>query len=202
MKIDEALIVFYKLKNNTLKKDKLRIYNEYISILLDLRLRDLTSNQTRIIENKLSTLDLNNSSRLTTKNLQKRLTSLEHFLRKNFSIISENYYINTGMTLWFFSSIILLFCFGQFSVIGALITTIVFGVTLDKQAKNQNRVIIINNELIDSYLPIETTKSNNFSLNKEGQKETGLQNYRRKKLEEFKTKKELFEEENLKKEKI
>lgn len=202
MKIDEALIVFYKLKNNTPKKDKLRVYNEYISILLDLRLRDLTSNQTRILENKLSTLDLNNPSKLTTKNLQKKLTSLEYFLRKNFSIISENYYINIGMTLWFFSSIILLFCFGQFSVIGALITTIVFGVTLDKQAKNQNRVIIINNELIDSYLPIQTTKSNKSSLNKEEQKETDLQNYRRKKLQEFKIKKDFSKEESLKKEKF
>ena len=51
------------------------------------------------------------------------------------------------MALWLFSSIILFYCFGQFSVIGALLFTIIFGKILDLEAKAQGRVIkIVNNQ--------------------------------------------------------
>ena len=76
MKIDEALIIFYKLKSNTKDSTTSEIHSKFITILLDLQQRDPTK-----------------------KVLNKNITSFEDFLTNRFSIISEDHYVSKGMTL-------------------------------------------------------------------------------------------------------
>ena len=126
MKVDEALVIFYNLKEKTREKTEIGIYTKFITILLDLRERDFNSNQKKDLETALLYLNLEDDLYPTKKELNKKLTSLEYFLATKFSIISKQHYLDKGMALWLFSSIILCSCFGQFSVIGALIFTIIF----------------------------------------------------------------------------
>ncbi len=198
MKVDEALIIFYKLKNNTEDKTESKIYAKFITILLDLQQRDFNSNQKKDLETKLLSLNLKNNLYPTKKNLNKELTSFEYFLSDKFSIISENHYVSKGMALWLFSSIILFYSFGQFSVIGALLVAIIFGVVLDLEAKAQGRVIKMENNRQEPFFIKKPIVLNDFSKEEEeeeeeqeeqeGPKEDSrkeLQNYRKQKLQQF-----------------
>lgn len=199
MKIDEALIIFYNLKNNTVNKTESEIYKKFITILLDLQQRDFTSNQKKDLETKLLSLNLKNNLNATKKDLKKKLTSFEFFLTNEFSIISENHYVSTGMALWLFSSVILFYCFGQFSVIGALLATIIIGKSLDLKAKMQGRVIKIVDPKQESFLIEKPVVLNDFSEEEkfEEKRRKELQEYRRKKLQQFGQ--EHVQEQNIKK---
>jgi hypothetical protein len=125
--------------------------------------------------------------------LSKKLTSLEYFLATKFSIISKQHYLDKGMALWLFSSIILFYCFGQFSVIGALLFTIIFGKILDLEAKAQGRVIkIVNNQQEPIFIkepffikePIPSTDSSEKEEKQQRNKREELQQYRIKKLQQ------------------
>ncbi len=187
MKIDEALMIFYQLRNNTEDRNESIIYSNFITILLDLQKRDFNSNQRRNIETKLLSINLKN-------NLNKELASFEYFLHNKFSIISEDHYVNMGMAVWLFSSIILFYFFGQTSVIGALLVAIIFGEILDIEAKDQGRVIkTIDNQQEPIFIK-ESTMLNDFSEEEEEEEEEEkhqkdlrkeLQNYRRNKLQQF-----------------
>jgi hypothetical protein len=199
MKIDEALIILYNLKNTRENKAETIIYNNIIAILLDLEQRDFTLDQIKDIEIKLSSLELKNNLYSPKKELNKKLTSLECFLNDKFSIITKNYYINIGMALWLFSSILLFYCFGQFSVIGALLVTTIFGVVLDAEAKRQGRVIkIVTNRIKPSFIEKPFVIEKPFSIENpleldelseeekhQKDKRRELQHYRRKKLQQF-----------------
>ena len=184
MKIDEALMIFYQLRNNTEDRNESIIYSNFITILLDLQKRDFNSNQRRNIETKLLSINLKN-------NLNKELASFEYFLHNKFSIISEDHYVNMGMAVWLFSSIILFCFFGQTSVIGALLVAIIFGEILDIEAKDQGRVIkTIDNQQEPIFIK-ESTMLNGFSEEEEEEEKhqkdlrKELQNYRRNKLQQF-----------------
>jgi hypothetical protein len=192
MKVDEALIIFYKLKNNTEDKTESKIYAKFITILLDLQQRDFNSNQKKDLETKLLSLNLKNNLYPTKKSLNKELTSFEYFLSDKFSIISENHYVSKGMALWLFSSIILFYSFGQFSVIGALLVAIIFGVILDLEAKAQGRVIKMANNRQEPFFIKKPIVLNDFSKEEEEEEEglkedsrKELQNYRKQKLQQF-----------------
>ncbi|PQJ77437.1 hypothetical protein [Polaribacter glomeratus] len=202
MKIDEALLIFYKLNDKTQDKAETAIYNNFITILLDLEQRDFTSNQNKDLEAKLLSLDLKNELYPSKKDLNKKLISFEYFLTNTFSIISKNHYVHIGMALWLFSSTILFYCFGQFSVIGALLIAIIFGIVLDAEAKGQGRVIrmAINNRL-ESFSLEKPLMLNQFSEVQNDQKDTRseLQNYRRKKLQQFGNKQVNSQDQNIEK---
>ena len=59
MKIKETLNFFLNLKNDSVEKSEIKIYDKYIVILSDLKNRDLTQNQIQSIESELETLNLN-----------------------------------------------------------------------------------------------------------------------------------------------
>jgi hypothetical protein len=193
MKVDEALVIFYKLKEKTREKTEKGIYTKFITILLDLRERDFNSNQKKELETALLYLNLEDDLYPTKKELNKKLTSLEYFLATKFSIISKQHYLDKGMALWLFSSIILFYCFGQFSVIGALLFTIIFGKILDLEAKAQGRVIkIVNNQQEPIFIkepffikePIPSTDSSEKEEKQQRNKREELQQYRIKKLQQ------------------
>ena len=208
LKVDEALIIFYKLKNNTEDKTESKIYAKFITILLDLQQRDFNSNQKKDLETKLLSLNLKNNLSQTKKNLNKELTSFEYFLSDKFSIISENHYVSKGMALWLFSSIILFYSFGQFSVIGALLVAIIFGVILDLEAKAQGRVIKMANNRQEPFFIKKPIVLNDFSkeelLGEEEEEEEPCQdrlneqeNYRKQKLQQFGKQQGQIKEQNL-----
>lgn len=193
MKVDEALAIFYKLQDKTREKTETVIYAKFITILLDLHERDFNSNQKKDLETELLSLNLNNNLYPTKKELNKKLTSFEYFLTNKLSIISKHHYLNKGMALWLFSSIILFYCFGQFSVIGALLVTIIFGKTLDIEAKYQGRVIkIVKNQQAPIFIkepvfikePAPLSDSVEKEENHQKNKREELQNYRIKKLQQ------------------
>jgi hypothetical protein len=193
MKVDEALVIFYKLKDKTKEKTETGIYTKFITILLYLQERDFNSNQKKELETALLYLNLEDDLYATKKELNKKLTSLEYFLATKFSIISKQHYLDKGMALWLFSSIILFYCFGQFSVIGALLFTIIFGKILDLEAKAQGRVIkIVNNQQEPIFIkepffikePIPSTDSSEKEEKQQRNKREELQQYRIKKLQQ------------------
>jgi hypothetical protein len=207
MKVDEALVIFYKLKDKTKEKTETGIYTKFITILLYLQERDFNSNQKKDLETELLSLNLESDLYPTKKELSKKLTSLEYFLTTKFSIISKHHYLSKGMALWLFSSIILFYCFGQFSVIGALLFTIIFGEILDLEAKDQGRVIkIVNNQQEPIFSkepvlikkPIPSTDSSVKEEQHQKNKREELQHYRIKKLQQHGKEKVKLQESTMK----
>ena len=84
MKIKETLNFFLNLKNDSVEKSEIKVYDKYIEILSDLKNRDLTQNQIQSIESELEVLNLNIESDNRKKHFTKKLTEFEKFKRQTF----------------------------------------------------------------------------------------------------------------------
>ena len=73
MKVDEALVIFYKLKDKTKEKTETGIYTKFITILLYLQEKDFNSNQKKDLEIELLSLNLKDDLYPTKKELNKNL---------------------------------------------------------------------------------------------------------------------------------
>lgn len=73
MKVDEALVIFYKLKDKTREKTETGIYTKFITIFLYLQERDFNSNQKKDLETELLSLNLKDDLYPTKKELNKNL---------------------------------------------------------------------------------------------------------------------------------
>lgn len=150
MKIKETLNLFLNLKNDSVEKSEIKIYDKYIGILSDLKDRDLTQNQIESIESKLETLNLNAESGHNRKYLKQKLSEFQNFLKDKLTLVSEGYYagIGAGIGIVLGSIFSMLFqtVLGTYSLLiginGGVILGAVLGSVRDSKAKKQGRVLI------------------------------------------------------------
>ena len=145
MTIIEASDFFKELLKETDNKGEVKIYNNFIGILLNLESRDLSGNELLTVQNKIETLDLKSNPENKRKYFSKRLKTFKGFLKDEFSLIPEGYYTAIGMSLGM--------CFGvaigtSFGVSGTsiglslgMLIGLAIGRTKDLEAEKQNLVL-------------------------------------------------------------
>lgn len=159
MKIKETLNFFLSLKNDSVEKSEIKIYNKYIGILSDLKDRDLTQNQIKLIESELENLNLKVESENRKKYLSKKLSEFEKILKDQLALISEGYYAGigagTGIFLGSIFSMLFQSTLGTYSLLiginGGMILGMILGGILDSEAKKQGRVLITKVDKYTSY---------------------------------------------------
>jgi len=141
MKIKETLNFFLNLKNDSVEKSEIKIYDKYIGILSDLKNRDLTQNQIQSIESELEVLNLNIESDNRKKHFTKKLTEFEKFLKDKLSLIPEGHYMSYGMIFGMLAGALLQFYIGIYSLIAGMLIGMVIGAIMDSEARKQGRVL-------------------------------------------------------------
>lgn len=145
MTITEATTFFETLLNETENKNQIKIYSEFIAILSNLKIRDLSEEDFLSIENELKTYGLNSNPENKRQFFTKKLNAFKAYLKEKFTLVSEGYYMSIGMALGM--------CFGvaigaNFGALGismgislGMIVGLAIGRTKDQEAENQNRVL-------------------------------------------------------------
>ncbi|MBT3548139.1 MAG: hypothetical protein HN487_10675 [Flavobacterium sp.] len=141
MKIKETLNFFLNLKNDSVEKSEIKVYDKYIEILSDLKNRDLTQNQIQSIESELEVLNLNIESDNRKKHFTKKLTEFEKFLKDKLSLIPEGHYMSYGMIFGMLAGALLQFYIGIYSLIAGMLIGMVIGAIMDSEARKQGRVL-------------------------------------------------------------
>mgnify|MGYP006449332783 FL=1 len=141
MKIKETLNLFLNLKNDSVEKSEIKVYDKYIEILSDLKNRDLTQNQIQSIESELEVLNLNIESDNRKKHFTKKLTEFEKFLKDKLSLIPEGHYMSYGMIFGMLAGALLQFYIGIYSLIAGMLIGMVIGAIMDSEARKQGRVL-------------------------------------------------------------
>ena len=150
MNIKETLNFFLNLKNDSVNKTEIKVYDKYIGILTDLKNRDLTENQIQSIESELETLNLNAEFDNKKKYLEQKLSIFQKFLKDKLSLISEGYYAGIGAGIGIIVGSIFSMVFnsllGAYSlligIIGGMVLGSILGGFKDLEAKKQGRVLI------------------------------------------------------------
>jgi len=146
MTINNATNYFETLLSRAIKKSEIKIYENFIGILSELKNRNLTEEQLRSIEVELGILKLKEIPENKKRYLRRKLNKFKVFLREELSFISEGYYTSIGMTLGVSFGIVFGTMFEEtFGVsmglgFGVLIGLII-GRIMDSQAEKQNRVL-------------------------------------------------------------
>jgi len=99
MTINEAQDFLKTLIINTESRSELRAYKKFLSILISLKKKELTDQQFQLIDQELDSLKIDADIENRKKHINKALAKLEKFLKKEFSFITEGYYMAIGMVL-------------------------------------------------------------------------------------------------------
>jgi F0F1-type ATP synthase assembly protein I len=99
MNINNAIRYFEGLLTLAVKKSEIKIYENFIGILSNLKNRDLTKEQLRCIEEELEYLKLKEISENRKKYLRKKLNEFLKYLKDEFALTTKGYYSSIGMSL-------------------------------------------------------------------------------------------------------
>jgi len=97
MTINEATNLLNNLQSQTDKKSEIKAYNCFIRTLTSLNDKDLNENQLQLIQEKLSSLHLNETPENKKKYYKKKHSELISFLKKEFSFTHKKHYTEMGM---------------------------------------------------------------------------------------------------------
>jgi hypothetical protein len=97
MNLNETSELLNSLLSETDKKSERKVYSCFIRTISSLKNRDLTKDQSRLIQEKLSSLDLKATSENRKKFYKHKLSEFKTFLKNEFSFTPEKYYTEIGM---------------------------------------------------------------------------------------------------------
>lgn len=98
MKLQDASTILKGLISKTDSKSEKKMYTRFIGILTYLENRDFDESQIRLIEEKLDSFQLNAKPENRKKYFGQKHTELITFLKEKFSLITEGYYAQIGIT--------------------------------------------------------------------------------------------------------
>lgn len=97
MNINKALELLSILLSQANKKSEKKVYNCFIRTLSSLDKRELSENQSQLIQQKLSSLDLEGTTENKQKYYSQKLADFVAFLKEEFALTAENHYKELGM---------------------------------------------------------------------------------------------------------
>jgi hypothetical protein len=93
MTLQEAYDFFESLKTETTKKSEIKVYEKFLHILSQLKLRALSQNEIHSIEKELESINLEANLENRRKYFKKALTKFEKYLKDTFSLTSKGHYV-------------------------------------------------------------------------------------------------------------
>jgi hypothetical protein len=97
MNIKDSSELLHNLLSQTDKKSERKIFTCFIQTLSSLEKRDLTENQSHLIQEKLSSLNLKATTEDRKKIYKQKLSEFKAFLKSEFSFTPIKYYTEIGM---------------------------------------------------------------------------------------------------------
>lgn len=162
MNINDTSELLNRLLSQTGKKSEKKIYTCFIRTLSSLKKKDLTENQSHLIQEKLSALNLKATTENRKKHYKQKLSEFKDFLKNEFSFTSEKHYteiwmvygmtFGSGVGLALGTALGAAFGGGSGTAIGTslglstgtgigMVFGIMFGASKDAEAKRQGNVI-------------------------------------------------------------
>ncbi|WP_294733879.1 hypothetical protein [uncultured Flavobacterium sp.] len=99
MDLNKASGLLNTLSSETYKKADKKVYSCFIEVLSSLKNKDLTEDQIALINEKLTSLNLDATPEKRRKYYSQKLTEFKAFLKKEFSFTTEKHYAEAGATL-------------------------------------------------------------------------------------------------------
>ncbi|MFT5239023.1 MAG: hypothetical protein ACI9AT_002097 [Ulvibacter sp.] len=97
MNLNDASELLNTLLSQTGKKSEKKIYNCFIRTLSSLKKKDLTENQSQLIQDKLSSLNLKTTTENRKKYYKQKLSEFKEFLKNEFYFTTEKHFTELGM---------------------------------------------------------------------------------------------------------
>ncbi len=146
MTINNTIIFFENLLKRTDKKSEIKVYKDFITILSNLKDRELTEQQYHSIENELDSLKLKSNPNKKKRYFSKQLNEFKTYLKDEFSLISEGYYTTIGIGIGMSLGVAIGASFGESTGIAlgisfGMIIGLVIGRKKDSEAEKQGRVL-------------------------------------------------------------
>lgn len=99
MTLQAAYNFIENLKTETTKKSEIKVYEKFLHILSELKIRGLSNDEIQSIETKLDSLNLKSNPKNRKKYFKKVLSAFEKYLRDTFSLTTKRYYTELGIAL-------------------------------------------------------------------------------------------------------
>ena len=146
MKINTASDFFKNLITETGDKSEIRVYEKFITILSDLKNRDLTQEQMKSIEEELDSLNFNANSNNRKKHFKQKLNQFIKYLKEKLSLISKGYYTAIGMSLGMSFGVAFGAALENVSngLIFGMLIGLIIGARMDSKAKKEGKVLNTN----------------------------------------------------------
>ena len=97
MNISKASEIFSKLSSQAANKSEKKVYNCFSRTLSALSDKDLTAEQTKVIQEKLASMQLEGVSENRKKFYKQKLNEFTAFLKNEFSFTSKSHFMETWM---------------------------------------------------------------------------------------------------------
>lgn len=99
MTLKDAQNYFENLKDETIKKSEIKVYDKFIYILSELKKRELSKEEIQSLETELESYHLESNPENSKKYFKKALSKFEKYLKDTFSLTSKGYYSSMGIGL-------------------------------------------------------------------------------------------------------
>ncbi len=144
MTILEAYNFFESLKTETTKKYEIKVYEKFLHMLSELKIREFSKDDIQSIESELDRLNLKSNPENRKKYFKKAHSKFEKYLNETFSLTTKEYYqkLYGGLGLLFGLLFGLVFLFSlerslgiSLGLIGGMVVGSLIGRKMDAQAK-------------------------------------------------------------------
>ena len=99
MTLKNAINFFESLKIETTNKSEIKVYEKFLLILTELKIRTFSKDEMESIEKELDNLNLKSNPENRKKYFKKALSKFEKYLKDTFSLTSKGYFTNLGVGL-------------------------------------------------------------------------------------------------------
>lgn len=150
MTVQEAYNFFESLVSETSKKSEIKVYEKFLHILNELKIRKFSKDEIQSIETELDSLNLKSNPENKKKHLKKTLSKFEKYLKDTFSLTPKGYYTNMGIGLGLSFGIVFGVVFLSsferslgisFGIIIGMLIGLIIGRNMDSKAVAEGKVL-------------------------------------------------------------
>jgi len=150
MTLQEAYNFFESLKTETTKKYEIKVYEKFLHIISELKIREFSKDEIQSIETELDSLNLKSNPENRKKHFKKALTKFEKYLKNTFSLTSKGHYTNLygglGLSFGLLFGVVFLSSWERslgisMGLIGGMLIGSIIGQSMDSQAKAAGKML-------------------------------------------------------------
>ena len=150
MTLQEASNFFERLKTETTKKHEIKVYEKFLHILTQLKIREFSKDEIQSIETALDSLNLASNPKNRKKYFKKALDKFEEYLKDTFSLTSKEYYAklygSLGVLFGMIFGLVFLSSWERsmgmnIGLIGGMLIGLIIGRSMDDKAKSESNVL-------------------------------------------------------------